>query len=373
MRGKMQPKWTNVCAKVGNRVANQYYEARLPRDYRRPTEQDSREKIANWIRNKYIRKDYVPRGRTPPGELVAQGYDPEVSSDYESSDDDRMRREDRRKNRDCGRDDHGRVHDRKRDRQDPPRAEQSQSQQATSPPSESFNFPVGAPVPKVDASDNNWAAFPQDQSSTSVKNQSQQGGAGPPVPKVDPGENDWAAFPQDQSQQDCVDSLPDVFSLEAQLQQLQHVQQHQQNLQDQKIDQLKSSIANLYGNHCPGPMAGFGAAQFSAFGQMDQQPMMTNMLGQQQGMMMQQGLMQQQQQPQFGMQQTTGFGATPYSSQQTSIPMNTGFPQMNPFMGGTTQAQQQQQQQPVNMFQQQNGQVQNQQQQQNFMMIDNNH
>lgn len=402
---KWQPKWTNVCAKVGNRVANKYYEARLPKDYRRPSEQDSREKIANWIRTKYVRKDYAQFHRTPPGELVAQGHDPEVSSDDEDSDHDQRQREDQRSNRDCGKGDHDRVGDSKHAWHNPPRTEQSQSVQAAAAHPESFNLVVGSSVPKVDTSSNNWAAFSQDQPSMSFNNQLQPGDAGHPMPKTDASHNDWAVFPneqlqqggpgalvpqtdssgnnwaafpqdqsstsfRDQSQQGGDDSLPDVFSAEAQLLQQQHLQQQEQNLQDQKVDKLKSNIANLYGSQYRNPMACFSTTQVSAFSHLHQQPMMTNMLGQQQGMMMQQGAMQHQQQSQFGMQQAMSFEATPYNSQQFLMPMKPDVPQ-----GGYSDCalnsgfQQQQMSQMNNMFQQQNGQVQQQNGLQNLQQM----
>jgi len=359
---KWQPKWTNVCAKVGNRVANKYYEAGLPRDYRRPTEQDSREKIANWIRTKYVRKDYAQCHRTPPGELVAQGREPEVSSDDEDNDDDLGRREDQRSNRNCGGGDHNRVCDYQNNSS---RNEQSQSHQAGTAQSESFNLVVGPLVPKADASDNNWAAFSQDQPSMSISHHSQLS-IGHPAPKMDASDNNWAAFPheqlqpggpdsllpkthasddnwaafpqdqsltscRDQSQQGGDDNLPDVFSIEAQFQQLQYSQQQEQNVQDRKVDQLKSNIATLYGNQCCGPTAGF-----NALNHMDQQPMMMNMLGQQQGMMIQQNVMQHQQQSQFGMQQAMSCGATPYNLQPISMSMKPDVAQGG-YSGGCAQ------------------------------------
>lgn len=72
---KMQPKWIDVLQKVGNRVANKYYEARIPREYQRPGHTDSRDAIINFIKNKYVRKAYALPGALSPGELVAQGLD----------------------------------------------------------------------------------------------------------------------------------------------------------------------------------------------------------------------------------------------------------------------------------------------------------
>lgn len=259
---KWQPKWTNVCKKVGNRIANKYYESRLPRDYRRPTEHDPRDKIANWIRNKYVRKDYAPRSGTSPGELVAQGRDPEVSSEDErSDDDDRRRRDDRRRD---DRDDRGRG----RDDREPPRKENSRSEPEK---------PAAKPVP-VPAVPGPAAAAAAPQANFDLL-------GGPPEPQANAnGDNNWAAFPQDQSSanfggQAPTGNLPDIFSPEAQLQQQQQFQQQQQNLQEQKVDHLKNNIANLYGtqqNQYGGSRVGNYNAFNDPFSQIGppQQPMM---------------------------------------------------------------------------------------------------
>jgi len=75
---KWQPKWITTCSSIGNRIATDYYENRLPKDYKRPQQTDSPQTFKNWITNKYERKNFVPHGRPSPAELLAQGRDPDV-------------------------------------------------------------------------------------------------------------------------------------------------------------------------------------------------------------------------------------------------------------------------------------------------------
>lgn len=75
-----QPKWIEVVSKIGNRVGNDYYEHRLPANFRRPVHSDGVAAVENFIRAKYQRKDFVPPGVPPPHEIVAQGGLPAGSS-----------------------------------------------------------------------------------------------------------------------------------------------------------------------------------------------------------------------------------------------------------------------------------------------------
>ncbi|EEQ97109.1 homeobox-containing protein, putative, partial [Perkinsus marinus ATCC 50983] len=76
---KWQTKWIHVVANVGNRIANNYYEHNLPKDFKRPTVQDGVAAVERFIRAKYERLEYVPKGNPPPPcELVLQGRDADV-------------------------------------------------------------------------------------------------------------------------------------------------------------------------------------------------------------------------------------------------------------------------------------------------------
>ncbi|KAF4664453.1 hypothetical protein FOL47_005114 [Perkinsus chesapeaki] len=76
---KWQTKWIHVCANVGNRIANNYYEHNLPKDFKRPTLQDGVPAVERFIRAKYERLEFIPKGNPPPPcELVLQGRDADV-------------------------------------------------------------------------------------------------------------------------------------------------------------------------------------------------------------------------------------------------------------------------------------------------------
>lgn len=112
---KWNPKWIATVSSIGNRIANEYYENRLPRDFQKPREGDSRDKISTWIRNKYERKDYCPRNQLSPSELLAQGRNPDVYGSNQDAGDEGRARDERRDGRD-GRDhDPRRRDDRRRD------------------------------------------------------------------------------------------------------------------------------------------------------------------------------------------------------------------------------------------------------------------
>lgn len=69
---KWPQKWIDTCVQVGNKVANDYYEFAVPKRFRRPQDQDSREQKDQWIRSKYQKKDYVDSKSKSPAELVAE-------------------------------------------------------------------------------------------------------------------------------------------------------------------------------------------------------------------------------------------------------------------------------------------------------------
>ncbi|KAL8450461.1 hypothetical protein Emed_002549 [Eimeria media] len=68
--------WVAVLEAIGNDVAKKYYEHALPADFKRPTRSDDPNTIENWIRTKYERKNYAPKGIPEPWMLVAEGKDP---------------------------------------------------------------------------------------------------------------------------------------------------------------------------------------------------------------------------------------------------------------------------------------------------------
>lgn len=70
---KWQEKWIEVCSKVGNRVANSYYEDRLPANFRRPSHSDGVALVENFIRAKYQRLEYAKKGCDAPCVLVLKG------------------------------------------------------------------------------------------------------------------------------------------------------------------------------------------------------------------------------------------------------------------------------------------------------------
>jgi hypothetical protein len=77
---KWQPKWIDTVSKIGNRVGNDYYEHRLPSNFRRPVHSDGVAAVENFIRAKYQRKDYVPPGQAAPHEVITRGSVPAALS-----------------------------------------------------------------------------------------------------------------------------------------------------------------------------------------------------------------------------------------------------------------------------------------------------
>ena len=73
---KWQPKWVDTVARIGNRIGNEYYENRLPPNFRRPIHADGVASVENFIRAKYERKEFIPKNQPPPHELVSRGVAP---------------------------------------------------------------------------------------------------------------------------------------------------------------------------------------------------------------------------------------------------------------------------------------------------------
>jgi hypothetical protein len=68
--------WTKdnieIMAKVGNRVANDYYEHKMPTGYRKPGSNSSPEECRRFVDEKYIKKAFIPAGyQEPVKELIA--------------------------------------------------------------------------------------------------------------------------------------------------------------------------------------------------------------------------------------------------------------------------------------------------------------
>ncbi|EPT26293.1 GTPase activating protein for Arf protein [Toxoplasma gondii ME49] len=70
--------WIETVRSIGNDTANAYYEYRLPKDYRKATRGDDNMAVENWIRMKYERKSFAPKGFPEPWQAVESGADPRV-------------------------------------------------------------------------------------------------------------------------------------------------------------------------------------------------------------------------------------------------------------------------------------------------------
>jgi hypothetical protein len=66
-----------MCLKVGNRIGNQYYESCLPVNFRKPVHSDGISTVENFIRAKYQRREFVPKEKPSPCELVSKGMVPQ--------------------------------------------------------------------------------------------------------------------------------------------------------------------------------------------------------------------------------------------------------------------------------------------------------
>lgn len=58
--------WVKTVQCIGNEVGNAFYEFSLPKEFVRPSRGDDPATIENWIRSKYERKNYSPRGLPEP-------------------------------------------------------------------------------------------------------------------------------------------------------------------------------------------------------------------------------------------------------------------------------------------------------------------
>jgi len=87
-----KPQWIEKCQKVGNRVARDFYEHRLSKNFVKPTwdhnssgGDTSRNSVDDFIVRKYEKLEWVPKGSLSPAALVEQGQDPDVYSKAGSS------------------------------------------------------------------------------------------------------------------------------------------------------------------------------------------------------------------------------------------------------------------------------------------------
>lgn len=87
---KWQPKWVATVSKIGNRISNEFFEANMPSSAR--PQQGNLRQIEAFVRAKYERREWVPRGQPSPNELLAQGRNPDAyaaestaASDHSSS------------------------------------------------------------------------------------------------------------------------------------------------------------------------------------------------------------------------------------------------------------------------------------------------
>lgn len=259
---KWQPKWIATVSKIGNQSANGYYEHRLDMG-EKPREGDSLEKKAHFIRKKYEQKHFIPRNKPSPSELLAQGRDPHVycddgggrdrspSVDRRASD-----REDRRPRprtpspQERPRRDNGAGPTRVGAGREPAKAPEkvvplplapAPAAAPTKPPANSVDLLGGLETPAVAA-----------VSTTGVQDWAQFGQ--PPAPAAQPTPeyfNPAQCMPSAVATPLAVDmgSLPDVFAApQATPAPVVHQEPHQQaeQLQDQKVDYMKSALASLY-------------------------------------------------------------------------------------------------------------------------------
>lgn len=242
---KWQAKWINTVGKIGNQMANNYYEYKLPRDYQKPREGDPRDKISNWIRNKYERKDFAPRNQPSPSELLAQGRDPNV---YGQDDRETSRTRSGSGERRCDRRDGDRRDGDRRDvdrrddrRKRTPSPKEKRRTGAAPPPAVVVPAPapVVAPVARKEASIDLLSGLSE-----------------APTASQHSGDN-WAQFsPQGMQVPQQVGTLPDVFTMSPAPLAPQAPKAEQ--LQDQKVDLMKNALASLYHQPPENRFAAFG-------------------------------------------------------------------------------------------------------------------
>lgn len=73
---KWTPQWIECLRRIGNALAQAFYEYNVPSHYKRPTRQSPKADIETWIRNKYEKKSFIPPNSLEPYELLRRGKDP---------------------------------------------------------------------------------------------------------------------------------------------------------------------------------------------------------------------------------------------------------------------------------------------------------
>eukprot|EP01071_Lankesteria_metandrocarpae_P007653 Lankesteria_metandrocarpae@DN4739_c1_g1_i1.p1 len=72
-----QPEWLKIVDSIGNTLSNNYYEHQLPPTYNRPTPDQTKTVLENFIRSKYQKMQWAPLDSPlSPSVLYAQGADP---------------------------------------------------------------------------------------------------------------------------------------------------------------------------------------------------------------------------------------------------------------------------------------------------------
>ena len=91
---KWKPEWVETVEKIGNRIANQYFEANVPDHMKKPAPSDTvntggdimdsaqAAKLEKWIRNKYELKVFVRDNMEDPRDIVKEGKDPRHVEPY---------------------------------------------------------------------------------------------------------------------------------------------------------------------------------------------------------------------------------------------------------------------------------------------------
>lgn len=91
---KWKLEWVETVEKIGNRIANMYFEAKVPDHIKKPAPSDTvntggdimdsaqAAKLEKWIRNKYELKLFIMEDMIDPRDLVKDGKDPRQTVPY---------------------------------------------------------------------------------------------------------------------------------------------------------------------------------------------------------------------------------------------------------------------------------------------------
>jgi hypothetical protein len=70
----------NILASVGNRLANEYYEHRMPSGYRRPTTNSSSDDCVRFVTEKYVKKSFALQNTSTPVEKILNKEEPTTTT-----------------------------------------------------------------------------------------------------------------------------------------------------------------------------------------------------------------------------------------------------------------------------------------------------